>query len=401
MIGKMDLPRGKRTKSGKITDFITICKGLQPDFKGVFRLFIDIGGELNKGVLLISNNETVAVSLRNIDGGTEISGNDALNQVSKHILASVGDLDIYSYNDSEMNLALNVNRHASLTHPLDLGEFQREFALGEGMKENVVEEKPEGEEPGEEKPEEKVKERKKKPKEEKEPGEEKPEEKVKRRRKKPKEEKKPEEKEIRERKDYVSQDALEEVNAIAARHLNTLLSTMIDKKVEMEGIRGGIFPLNKIPRSLRFKNELIAGIYLQVGDEIKASSMLLFPRNSALSLVDIKRGQKIGTTRVLTREDRSILRELGGVVIFSYMNTLSDFLDINLQFSAPSIAFDMANSITRFMLSTIPSKISHILLLKTDFLCGGKKEIRATFILLLDKKSTNFLLKKINRKKRG
>ncbi len=197
--------------------------------------------------------------------------------------------------------------------------------------------------------------------------------------------------------DYMLWDALKEVNTMGAGHASTSLSALTEKKVEIKLTKGGFLPINKIPRYLGLKNELVTGIYIRVRGDLVGSPVLLFPRNYALRLADILKGERIGTTRVLNSGDRSILGEMGGIVMLSYMNVLGDFLDMNLRFSVPSVAFDMAGSIIRFILVTIPGKTSHALLLRTDFFCG-KGKIGGRFILLLDKKSTELMLDKLMKK---
>ncbi|HIE33575.1 MAG TPA: DUF2226 domain-containing protein [Candidatus Altiarchaeales archaeon] len=150
----MELPRGNRIASDNIEKFIHVITNLPDNFRGAIKVFFKFEDRLHKCDLLIDNKKILAATLDDLDQKKSISGRDALNEFLKFYKKSIGDVDTYSFNETEMNLTISVNEAILFKPAIDINDFVKEAGIGEKVEEKPPKEKPQ-EKPPEEKPPEK------------------------------------------------------------------------------------------------------------------------------------------------------------------------------------------------------------------------------------------------------
>ncbi|MBN2013605.1 MAG: chemotaxis protein CheC [Candidatus Altiarchaeota archaeon] len=192
-------------------------------------------------------------------------------------------------------------------------------------------------------------------------------------------------------------DALQEIATIGMGHATIALSELIDRRVDIEMSGMDLIPLDQIASCVGQKNMLVTGIYVRLRGDLAGTSLLFFSRESALSLVDVLNGREPGTTDVMKSIDRSALGELGSILSASYVNTLAEFLDLEVELSVPSVVFDIASAIVYFVLLSVKESINYSLVSQTEFMCSGGS-LRGEFVFLLDDKSIGNILKAIQTK---
>ncbi|MBN2014040.1 MAG: hypothetical protein JW778_02570, partial [Candidatus Altiarchaeota archaeon] len=119
----MNLPRGRRIISEKISEIGTIYDRIPEDFEGSVRIFMKFEGGLHRGDLLIGGSNILCVSLDDLDKGGSIYGEEAFGEIKKRISGAVGDVDVYIFNDTEMSLAIRTNEMILLKPVLSLSRF--------------------------------------------------------------------------------------------------------------------------------------------------------------------------------------------------------------------------------------------------------------------------------------
>ena len=123
----MDLPRGKRIKSVNVKEFLKTCRELTDDFRGVFRIFMRADGKLYVGNILIDRKFITACSLRNEDDKIEVFRENALNEIKDKLPIATGDLDVYSFDYTNMLLVIDKNKHTILPTKIELDEFRKKL----------------------------------------------------------------------------------------------------------------------------------------------------------------------------------------------------------------------------------------------------------------------------------
>lgn len=186
-------------------------------------------------------------------------------------------------------------------------------------------------------------------------------------------------------------DSLKEISTIGIGNAVTAFSELIGSKVEIKLSDLEMVPVDMVSGKLGHKNMLVTGIYIRIRGDVTGTSLLFFPRDSALMLADILNDREVGSSNVLKEIDRSALAEFGSILTASYLNAISDMLDLNVEMSVPSIVFDIASAIVYFVLLSSKEKIRYSLISQAKFV-NPDFSITGEFLLLFDDKTIINLL---------
>ncbi|MBN2013601.1 MAG: chemotaxis protein CheC [Candidatus Altiarchaeota archaeon] len=195
----------------------------------------------------------------------------------------------------------------------------------------------------------------------------------------------------------LAKDALKEVIAIAMWHSSTALSKMIDERVNVRLTKLSLIPISQIPKYFGKNNVLSVGVYSRVLGDISGTTILIFPRKTALIFIDTLEGREVGTTDMVDMEGRSILEEIGSILTATFMNAIADFVEIKIYPSQPVTVFNFASSIVNFVLLGVRREVNVGLIVEVEFK-GLKGEVSGNFIILLESNSATKLLTLIDKK---
>lgn len=166
-------------------------------------------------------------------------------------------------------------------------------------------------------------------------------------------------------------DLLRELGNIGAGNATTALSAMLgDRKLEMVVPSVVVLSLPETMELLGGPEAPVAGIYISVSGDISGHMALLLPQTSALELVHQLMGVSGGQ---LDEMGRSVLQEVGNIVVGSYLNALSDMTGFKLMPSVPALAIDMAGAIWGAILAGAQITEDLITVIKTDFISEGRQ----------------------------
>lgn len=192
-------------------------------------------------------------------------------------------------------------------------------------------------------------------------------------------------------------DALTEVGSIGAAHAATALSQLSDQQIMITVPAVRAVPLTEMPDLVGAPEKLLVAIYAKVLGEAQSRSLLLFPRESALNLVDILMKRPLGTAKFLSEMDRSCLNEAGNILTGSFLTTLSDFLDILLMPSPPELAFDMVGAILEFIATEFAGGASYLFCIQNEFIDASNK-IGGSFLLIFHRELLDLIISKVELK---
>jgi len=194
----------------------------------------------------------------------------------------------------------------------------------------------------------------------------------------------------------LERDALREVMSMGMGHSSIALSKMVDEKIDVKLAAMNLIPLSEVSGKLGGEDVLSTGVYLRVIGDVSGTTLLVFPRDSALFLADVLEGREAGSTKILSRLDRSALEELGSIITASFLTAMGNFLGVKTYPSTPVTVFDVAKSIVNFVLIGVNKDVDFGLVIKIDFK-GSKGVITGYFLLLLDAVSLATLINLIDK----
>ncbi len=184
-------------------------------------------------------------------------------------------------------------------------------------------------------------------------------------------------------------DILREVGSISAGQGSIALSQMLNKKISItlpsvEFLPGGVV-LNKI-----LIDQIVISVSCDILSGIKGNILFLMDEKSAFKLIDIcylsEDGKKSGRQ---TEMGLSLIKEVGNVVISSYLGALSMMLRMIIIPSIPTMISGPAQQILN-MLFNSDDKTEYVLLIEAIFE-EQEHTLNGSFYLALTPESVKFI----------
>ena len=178
-------------------------------------------------------------------------------------------------------------------------------------------------------------------------------------------------------------DILREVGSISSAHASTALSEILGIKINLsmpalEFLPRGII-LDKLPKEmvvLSVNSHLLAGL--------KGTILFILTEKSAFQLIDLcyEENKKQIKTGVLTEMGISVIKEVGSIVIFSYVSALSIILKKLIIPSIPTLSSGPLHEIMSIAIGSC-SGAECILLIEAAFK-EERGNIKGSFYLVLN-----------------
>ncbi|MNC35909.1 CheY-P phosphatase CheC [compost metagenome] len=181
-------------------------------------------------------------------------------------------------------------------------------------------------------------------------------------------------------------DVLREVGNIGAGHAATALAKLLDKPVDMMVPKVRIVPFEEIAESVGGVEQVVVAIFLRIDGETPGNMFFILTQESAKRLLRKIVGIEVENEEFYSEMELSALNEIGNILAGSYLSSLADFTNLNMQPTVPSLAIDMAGAILTYGLLQYGEMGDHALLIDTAFL-EGKDEVEGHFFLIPDPES--------------
>ena len=177
-------------------------------------------------------------------------------------------------------------------------------------------------------------------------------------------------------------DVLKELGNIGAGNATTAISNMLNLKVDMKVPKVQFLDFQELPTAISAEEETVAGIYLEVENDIGGSMMFLLKMESAHYLVNRLMGRPDDYMEPFNEMDLSALKEIGNIISGSYLSALSTITKLIITASVPYLAIDMAAAILSVPAIQFGQYGDKALLIATEF--GDDITIEGFFILMPD-----------------
>lgn len=128
-------------------------------------------------------------------------------------------------------------------------------------------------------------------------------------------------------------------------------------------------PIGQVHERAGGPEEQRVGIYLVIGGGLRGQAIVILPMASALNLVDLMMGQKMGTATELGSIERSALSEIGNMTLSYFLNgvaSLEEVADL-LRPSPPAVMVDMLGAILDVIVTPVAAVRDDLLIIETMF----------------------------------
>lgn len=185
-------------------------------------------------------------------------------------------------------------------------------------------------------------------------------------------------------------DVLKEIGNIGAAHAATSLSQLLQRKVDMYVPSVKLATFDEVFELAGGVEELVTSIFLRIQGDITGSMFFMLSIEGANHFIrslihdtsfDLREadGTEIGI---------SSMQELGNILSGSYLTALSNFTNLNIQPTVPSLSIDMVGAIMSVGLLDISTYTDEVNVVDTEIIeeqgASPIEAIRGNFFLLPD-----------------
>jgi chemotaxis protein CheC len=184
-------------------------------------------------------------------------------------------------------------------------------------------------------------------------------------------------------------DILKEIGNIGAGNAATALSTLLNKKIEMNVPNVRIVSFDEMVELAGGAENVVAGVFLRIEGDAPGSMFFLLSLKQATIFIQ----QMIGDSEFSFEKTPynelalSALQELGNILAGSYLSSLSDFTNLSLYPSVPALSIDMVGAIISFGLIELSQVGDYAIVIETALNEGGTQaldSVNGHFFLLPD-----------------
>ena len=197
----------------------------------------------------------------------------------------------------------------------------------------------------------------------------------------------------------VQLDVLKEIGNIGASSAATALSKIVNNRIRISLPEIRILKFDRISEIVGGEEVLVVGILQPMIGDITGNIMFLLRLKEAHDLAAIAIQKMLQLTKEgdknLDKFDEmeiSTLREIGNILISSYVGAISNLTNLKIRTEAPQMAFDMAGAILSVLAIEFGKVGDDVLYISNEFAQDNIK-IGGDFFLVPDLASYDSLLK--------
>ncbi|MHB8126793.1 MAG: chemotaxis protein CheC [Desulfitobacteriaceae bacterium] len=185
-------------------------------------------------------------------------------------------------------------------------------------------------------------------------------------------------------------DALREIGNIGSGNAATALSTLLQRRIDMSVPEVWLIEFEEVAKTIGLLESAQAVVYVKVEGEASGKAVFFFPLESAeiivQSLFDFSEYPDLFSSEIA----QSALKEVGNIMVSSFLIALTQFSGIMMQPSVPALAVDMAGAILDSILLDEGVLDDKVLFIDTQI--SGIPQIEGQFMFIPDEGSLRKLL---------
>jgi chemotaxis protein CheC len=143
----------------------------------------------------------------------------------------------------------------------------------------------------------------------------------------------------------LQRDALREVANIGAAHAATALSLMTGTRIMISVPTITVAPLAELAPLISRSNEQIALVPMEMTGGLHGHTILAFPLDTAHRLASLMLLRQVTDEAPLSELESSALMEAGNILAGAYMTALSEFMEMRLLPSPPTLSVGPAREV--------------------------------------------------------
>lgn len=177
-------------------------------------------------------------------------------------------------------------------------------------------------------------------------------------------------------------DALREVANIGAGHAATALSTLTSTRIMISVPMVNVVPPGDFVPEIAPGEEVVA-VQMAMSGSIRGRTVFLLPVAAGLRLAERMLRRQRGSSTQLGELEQSALNEAGNILAGAYLTALSEFLQMRLMLSPPTLSTGDTMQVLDAFGDHAPRADAPILCVETEFFLDESAENLQGFFLLV------------------
>lgn len=187
------------------------------------------------------------------------------------------------------------------------------------------------------------------------------------------------------------EDMLKEMNNIASSHAITSLSKILNLPINLEVSKVRLEDITRLQELLGDPEEVIAGMMVNIEGGLNGMLLLALETEGAINYVN-----KVvnGNYKELYDFDEmavSALCETGNILAGTFLSTIYDITNVDLDTSIPQIAIDMAGAILSYPAMQFINEDDRLLIVQTKFR-DTETLVAGSYLLIIDNEAFDSLI---------
>lgn len=180
-------------------------------------------------------------------------------------------------------------------------------------------------------------------------------------------------------------EALKEIGNIGSGHAATSLSNMLQTRIHMSVPKVWLVPLERMGEALGEMDATRVALYLKVEGEASGKALFVLPIESAEHIAKTLLWMEETPDVFGDEMAQSALREVGNILVSSFVIALTEFSGILLQPSVPALAVDMIGAMIDAVLVEDGKVDDNVLIIDTKL--SGIDVMEGKFLYIPDQGS--------------
>lgn len=162
-------------------------------------------------------------------------------------------------------------------------------------------------------------------------------------------------------------DVLKELANIGAGNATTALAKLVGKRIEIGIPDIELVKLNELQDFIGEAERVMTGILVELSGDVSGIMMFLLDEEVSEKIINILLSRKSGTQIDFNDLEKSVIMELGNIIIGSYIKSISKMTGLTIAPSVPMFQVDMASALISVPAIQFGKIGDKVLMIQTEF----------------------------------
>lgn len=189
-------------------------------------------------------------------------------------------------------------------------------------------------------------------------------------------------------------DVMREIGSIGTSHAATALSKLLGKETRITIPTVSILGYDEAVDRIGHAENVVAAALVEMEGDITGLMLFIFDLDFANTVLEQLLGKRWSSFMEMDEMAHSALKEVGNIIICSYINSFSKLVKVDVYLSVPSSTVDMLGGILMVPIAEGAYETDRLMYCNADFVIEGKK-FSDWLLMLPDIRSLNTIMERL------